>query len=399
MVAVLSAVLGLCLSAFCAYSFISVWAAFKWKRSRPTVIEAWQPGVTILKPVRGIESPHTYDNFASFCNQDYPADKIQIIFGCQDPLDPVIEIVRRLQRDFPDRKIDLICSGSLPGAGSNLKVRNLIAMLPVAEFEHLVLCDSDMRVDREYIRRIVAPFRHQSTGEVATSNAKQVGLVTCPYRGALPQSLSAILEGLGIGADFIPGTLTSRALEGVGFAFGSTIVIPRTVLAQIGGFERILDELADDFRLGEAVRKAGYEVILSDYVVDDVLGAERLKPMWDRRLRWAKTVRSCRPGGYAGMFITYGIPLALLLFGLAGGSRLAGLALIGTTGVRLACAWIVATLCTQDRLVTRFLLLLPLSDIFSFALYVASYGSNRIVWRGDTFYLQKGGKMVRAEDH
>jgi ceramide glucosyltransferase len=223
-----------------------------------------------------------------------------------------------------------------------------------------------------------------------------VGLVTCPYRGYSPESLPAILEGLGIGAEFIPSSMVSRALEGVGFAFGSTIAISKSTLAEIGGFEAILPELADDFRMGEAVRKAGYEVVLSDYVVDDVLGPEQFKPMWGRRLRWARTVRSCRPGGYAGMFVTFGTAIGLA-FCIASTSNKVGVCvLLGTVLFRLLSAAVISGI-TGDKLVRRHLWALPISDLLSFALYAASYMGSTIVWRGETFRLLPGGKMVRLE--
>jgi len=397
---IIRVLIGLCLAAFVAYSGISVWAAFRWRQSRRETDPDWTPGVTILKPVRGVESAHTYDNFASFCCQDYPLDKLQIVFGCLDPADPVIAVIEQLQRDFPEVQIDLVCAGKRGIIGPNLKVCNLLSMLPVAKYELLALCDSDMRVEKDYIRRIGAPFGLQDSAQATAQDAMTlpVGLVTCPYRGFLPESPAAVMEALGIGADFIPGALTSRALEGVGFAFGSTIVIPRTVLGQIGGFETILTELADDFRMGEAVRKLGFEVVLSDYVVNDVLGPERFRPMWDRRLRWAKTVRSCRPGGYVGLFVTYGIPIALL-FALLMGRSPAGLAaLAGILAVRLGSAALIAAACTRDPLVLKYLPLLPISDILSFTLYLCSFCGNTIVWRGDTFRLSKGGKMVRLSE-
>ncbi len=420
--------LGLSLGAWFAYTLIAVWAARQWAASRPSLDPNWTPGVTILKPVRGVDA-EAYANFASFCALDYPLDRLQIVFGALDPADPALEMARELASDYPECNIDVVEAGPESLRGHNLKVCNLLAMLPFARHDLLVLCDSDMRVQPDYLRRIVAPFQQNSehagvgrwalgvrevplqrqpeagTGPVPpnaqrlTPNADlPVGLVTCPYRGFRPQSLPALLEALGIGADFIPSAFVSRALEGVSFAFGSTIVLPKSVLAELGGFETLLDELADDFRLGDGVRRAGHRVVLSDYVVDDVLGRVPFGSMWARRLRWARTVRSCRPAGYAGAGITYGTALALLFALTMGTNPIGWVALIGVVMLRCASAVLIAVTCTGDTNLIRYWPLLPLSDLCSFALYVASYCGNGIVWRGEHFRLLPGGRLARYKD-
>lgn len=403
----LRVLLGLCLAAFCAYAGLAVWAARRWHRARRPLDPEWTPPVTLLKPVRGVDA-EAYENFASFCRLDYPADRYQLLFAALDPADPALELARRLQAEFPQVDIGIVDGSRSPLRGHNLKVRNLAAMLPAAKYDLLVLCDSDMRVQPDYLRRVVAPFApHPPTPSPAAQRGHRerglggegkVGLVTCPYRGHRAQSFAAVLEALGIGADFIPSALVSRALEGVSFAFGSTIALPRAVLAEIGGFEALADELADDFRLGNGAHKAGYAVILSDYVVDDVLGRERFRAMWARRLRWARTVRSCRPAGYAGSGITHGTALALLFLGVTGFAPL-GWAAFGTIlAVRLTTALLITLRYTGDPNIARTLPLLPLSDLLSFALYVTSYCGSHISWRGERFRLLPGGRMVRLQE-
>lgn len=204
-----------------------------------------------------------------------------------------------------------------------------------------------------------------------------------------------MLEALSIGADFIPSTMVSRALEGVGFALGSTIALPRQVLEQLGGFEALADELADDFFLGNGTRKLGYEVVLSDYVVDDVMGKEKFGAMWARRLRWARTLRACRPAGYAGSFVMHGTTLALVLLA-ATGFRLVGWTALGITLVTrlLTPLWITRRY-TQDSNIARFWPFLPISDVLNTTIFVLSFCGNRIVWRGQHFRLLPGGKIIR----
>ncbi len=411
------------LAAYFFYAVLTVVAARDWNRSRRPVNPDWTPAVTILKPVSGAD-PEAYLNFASFCNLDYPPDKVQIIFGALDADDPAFALAHKIQTDFPAVNITLVTPAQ-PPQGHNLKVCNLIAMLPAARHDLLVLCDSDMRVTPDYLRRIVAPFEEnqelgvgcrvseEDTAEYAAqkpeiqnpkSNADRyptpdtrhpLGLVTCPYRGKNPRSFASGLEALGIGADFMPSVMASRLLEGVSFAFGSTIALPRAVLEELGGFEALTDQLADDFRLGNGAANAGYKVILSDYVVDDLLGAETFGAMASRRLRWAKTTRSCRPAGYAGSIITYGLPFALLFLCVSRFSAFGWLAFGLTLALRfLVTAWIAARY-TRDYAALRSLPLLPLSDFFSFGLFLASFCGNKLVWRGETFRLLSGGRIEK----
>ena len=398
------------LAAYTAYALLTVFAARNWRRSRRPLDPNWTPAVTILKPVHGAD-PEAYENFASFCRLDYPADKVQIVFGALDRSDPALTLACRLKDDFPRAHIAVVFPQGPPPQGHNRKVCNLLAMLPAARHDLLVLCDSDMRVEPDYLRRIVAPFqpektenRKQKTEENAGAtqpkiqNPKsKIGLVTCPYRGKNPQSFAAALEALGIGAEFMPSVMASRLLEGVSFAFGSTIALPRAVLEELGGFEELTDQLADDFRLGNGAAAAGYKVVLSDYVVDDLLGAESFRAMKARRLRWARTTRSCRPAGYAGSIVTHGLPFALLFLLVSRFAPVGWAALAFVLALRfLTTAWIAARY-TKDGAALRCLPLLPVSDLFSFGLFVASFCGNGLLWRGEHFRLLPGGRIVRLD--
>ena len=378
----------------CAYIFyagMTVWAALKWKRAKSPIDPNWTPGVTILKPVKGVDAD-AYANFISYCKQDYPPEKLQILFGALDANDPALEYANQLKLDFPHLDIGVHTAPPDSPPGMNRKVCNLLHLLPLAKHEYLVLSDSDMRVEPDYLRRILAPFDPENQAKNPL-DSKQCGLVTCPYRGVEARSLAAKLESLGIGSDFIPCVLTSRALEDVSFALGSTIVIPKRILAEIGGFEPLLDQLADDFRLGNAVSKAGYKVILSDYVIEDVIGDEKFQSMWSRRLRWAKTLRVCRPAGYAGAFITHGFALSLLFLLLMGFQAPGWAALLSVLIVRVSTSLCISLFCTTDLNVLRFLVLLPVSDLLNFSLYICSYFGDSIVWRGEKFQLLSDGSL------
>ena len=389
--ALLRAAFGLSLCGYLFYAGMTVWAALKWKRVKPRIDPKWTPGVTILKPVKGVDAD-AYANFVSYCKQDYPQEKLQILFGALEADDPALEYANQLIHDFPNLDIGVHIAPPDSPSGMNRKVCNLLHLLPLAKHEYLVLSDSDMRVESDYLRRILAPFAPENQVENPL-DSQQCGLVTCPYRAEEARSLAAKLESLGIGSDFIPSVLTSRALEGVSFALGSTIVIPKKILAEIGGFEPLLDQLADDFRLGNAVSKVGYKVILSDYVIEDVIGDEKFQPMWSRRLRWAKTLRVCRPAGYGGAFITHGFALSLLFLVSMGFQAPGWAALLLILIIRVSTSLFISLSCTKDPNVLRFLALLPVSDLLNFSLYVCSYFGNSIVWRGEKFQLSKDGSL------
>src|ERR1700730_5753408 len=284
------------------YYLICLWSAFVFLRehgvgwalspaSRPL------PPVSILKPLKGTD-PDIYESFRGHCLQDYP--EYEIVFGVSDPEDPAVASVQQLQREFPDRRIQLVvCSNKL---GANVKVSNLEQMLPAAHYQHLLVNDSDIHVENDYLRRVVAPLADL-----------QVGMVTCLYRGVAASTLGSQLESLGISTDFCAGVLVARQLEGgLRFGLGSTLAFRRTELERIGGFRSIVDYLADDYELGRRIAGLGLQVLLSDVVVETHLPAYALDGFFAHQLRWARGVRDSRAGGYIGLASTYGLMWALL---------------------------------------------------------------------------------------
>jgi ceramide glucosyltransferase len=376
--------LGLCLPSYWSYATLTLVCARAWKRD-PTHKQSTPPDrlcpVTILKPLRGTD-PDQIENFRSFCRIEYP--RFQIVFGALDSEDPALEVARQLQNEFPE--VDIAISVGGEAFGYNRKVCNLHQMMQLAKYDLLAVCDSDMRVDPEYLRRVTDPFTEP-----------EVGLVTCPYRGHLAHGLASKLEALGIGADFIPSTFVAYYLWRVRFAFGSTIVVRRSVLEEMGGFAPLANELADDYLLADGARKNGHKVVLSDYVVDDVLGEESFAEMWGRRLRWAKTSRAMQPGPYVGAFITHGFVLSIL-FLIASGFTSYGWGGVGATlAVRAGVSSFISRAYTEDENLPRYLTLLPLSDLVSFALYVGSFFGRHIIWRGERFRLRRGGRLELEE--
>ena len=337
------------------------------------------PPVSILKPLKGVD-PQIWDSFCSHCEQDYP--EFQIIFGVSDPDDPAIEAVRRLQARYPKRQIELIeCQRIL---GTNVKVSNLVQMLPAARHEILLVNDSDIRVPKDYLPRVIAPLRDDS-----------VGLVTCLYRGIAGRSLGSYLEALGISMDFVPGVLSARIVErGIHFALGSTMVFRRSDLDAIGGFEILLDYLADDYELGRRISARGKTVELSDVTVDTFLPAYSFRQFVDHQLRWARTVRDARRWGYLGIALTFGLPWSIATLLAARGAPWAW-ALGAITFVARVTIGLTASLAVlSDRQPLKNIFLLPVRDLVAPLVWAASFAGHQIHWRGDVFYL-KDGRLTR----
>lgn len=327
------------------------------------------PAVTILKPLHGAE-PDLYLRLAGFCRQDYPSP-VQIVFGVADPADPAIAVVRRLIADFPDR--DLILAIDARRHGANAKVSNLINMLGAARHDILALSDSDIAVDPDYLRQVVGSLERPG-----------VGLVTCLYRGTAGSGRWSHLSAMAIDYHFLPNVLVGLRLNMATPCFGSTIAMRKATLQAVGGFEAIADRLADDYALGALVRGAGLAVAIPRYAVTHVCAERTAGELIRHELRWARTIRSLDPLGFAGLAITHAVPLALLglLFG-----GLTPVALIVV--VALTCRFVLAAeLDSAFALGGARLWLLPLRDLISFAIFLASYFGRDIEWRGRRYGMR-----------
>ena|SRR6266849_5487877 len=344
---------------------------------RPT---QFLPPVSILKPLKGTD-PGIYECFRSHCLQDYP--EYEIIFGVSNANDPAAASVRQLQNEFPRRDIRLVvCSEAL---GANAKVSNLAQMLPVARYQHLIVNDSDIRVEPGYLREVIAPLANET-----------VGMVTCLYRGEAAGTLGSRLESLGIATDFCPGVLAARQLEGgIRFGLGSTLAFRRADLERIGGFESLVDYLADDYELGRRIAEIGLSAKLSHVVVATHLPAYNLREFFAHQLRWARGVRDSRAGGYFGLVLTFGLFWSCLAVVAARGAGWAWLLLASTFVLRLAVALVVGGEVLQDRRLATNLWLLPIRDLIAVGVWIASFGGHTVNWRGQEFHLQDG-KLSRT---
>ncbi len=350
------------------------WAALRFARC-PLPASMEQPPVSILKPLHGAE-PSLYENLRSFVEQDYPT--LQIVLGVNNPEDSAIADARALIRDFPRHDIALIVDRHI--RGSNQKVSNLENMLPAARHDILLLADSDMQVDLRYLAAVTAALLDSHTGAV-----------TCLYKGRSAGGLWSDLGALQINFSFLPNALLADALGIGGGCFGATVALRRATLERIGGFAPLRNELADDRRIGDAVRAQGLAVVLSPYLVKAQVYEPSFLALWRHELRWARTVKGLAPVGFAGTFVTH--PLALALLAAAGsGFRLAPAIFLGITCMlRWATAGVIARRlgCSSKKL-----WLLPLRDALSFTVFVASFFGRRVLWRDQSFDVDPSGRMT-----
>ena len=358
------------------YFVLCIWAAKRFRREADVAARGkFTPPVSILKSLKGLD-PHMYAAFRSHCLLEYP--EYEVLFGVSDLGDPAVSLVEKLREEFPRKNLQVVhCPEVL---GLNGKVSNLVQMLPHARFEHVLINDSDILVERDYLSRVMAPFADP-----------KIGMVTTLYRGLAGQTLGSKLEALGLSTDFAGGVLIARAMEGgIRFGLGATIATTKTVLSQIGGLEPLVDYLGDDYELGARAAAAGHKVELADAVPETALPDYSFRDFWAHQMRWARNIKDRRPAQYVGLIVTFGMIWAALAVLLNPFAWWTWLALVVTAATRLASAVVLGRGVLNDRRVVRDLWLLPLRDLVALLIWMASYAGNKVEWRGLQFKLRNG---------
>ncbi len=358
-------------------------ASVKFRRRPPVAArETPWPHVSLLKPLHGLE-PDLEANLESFFRQDYP--HYEIIFGCRYDSDPALDVVRAVRRRHPQVAVKIVLSGE-PDRPS-AKICSLQKMAAVATADYLVVSDSDVRVTPDYVRQVIAPLLQPA-----------VGLVTCVYRGVPSGGFWSRLEALGMSVEMTAGVVVADMLEGLKFALGPTMAIRRDVLEEIGGFTVLADYHSDDFVLGQLVCETGKEVVLSHYIVDHLAPHQSFVDSFQRQVRWMKSTRFSRPKGHVGSGLTFAMPFGLLalLAGAAMHDPQLGLALFLYAFLnRMVEALLAGWGVVRDPLALRFFWLYPARDLLGFFVWCASFFSTTILWRGERYQLQAGGRIVR----
>ncbi len=340
------------------------------------------PPVSVLKPVHGLD-PDAYENFASFCRQDY--EKFEILFAVSDADDPAVPVIQRVIADFPERKVRLLIGDAFPGM--NNKVAKLCRLAREARYDVFVISDSDVRVGPRYLAAVSAAFRDP-----------RVGGVTSMYCGLADRQFSAELEAIGITSDFMSGVLVARKLEGIKFMLGATMATTRERLMEIGGFESLADLFADDYELGNRIARNGWRIELLPEPVSTICPAQTFRSYLAHQLRWARAARLSRPGGYAGLLFTFGLPWSLVAAAVAPSGGAAAGYLVAYLVLRVLMAWTVGVWGLKDSLLGKRLWLLPLRDAIAFVVWMASFASNRIRWRGAEFRV-RNNRLIPARSN
>jgi len=358
-----------------AYYVAATFAAWRFfRRERKNNLRSYTPPVSILKPVRGVDFA-SYENYSSFCRLNYP--DYEILFAVNDAADPAVPLIHRLIAEFPGRTIRLLVGAE--DLGANRKVNKLARLSHEAQHEILALTDGDVRVGPNYLREVVAPFVYESAGAV-----------TSFYRSVAEHNLGAELEAIGASSDFFAGVLMADLTEGVNFALGASIVTTKRWLSKIGGFESIAGMLADDYELGLRIAEAGGRVLLSREPVWTMYPAQTARSFWNHQLRWARTVRLCRPLSYFGLIFTLGLPWTLLAALVAPAKWISAAYVLAYLVLRYVMAWTVGVWGVGDDVLRQKLWLVPLRDAIYSAVWIASFASNRITWGGQEYTMRKG---------
>jgi ceramide glucosyltransferase len=352
----------------------STWQFFRRTAGRDGANFSFTPPVSILKPIRGLD-PDAYENFVSFCRQDYPDYELLFCVGDED--DPVLPLLRKLEHDFPERRIRVLFGSG--GKGSNDKVVKLAQLVNEARYEVVVISDSDVRARPDYLRTVVAPL----------ADAK-VGAVTCFYVPIEEKTFTESLQTIGMFSDFYAGILVARQLDGVKFALGPTIATTRARLAGFGGYEALQFRPADDLLVGRLIQEQGYKVELLPYTILTVADYQSLRDLLHKRLRWVVVMRHMRPWGHLGLFLTQGLPWSLAAIAIQPSMGAA----LGYGGaylfLRSAMTWMVGSWGLKQGGLWKKLGLIPVWDAVAFSIWLISFMRNSIRWRDGEYYIRDG---------
>lgn len=366
--------LSICPFLYLLIALYSAWDFFRISRHWSPTSDFTPPPVSILKPVRGVD-PDAYENFASFCRQDYPVYEILFCVGTDD--DQAIAIIERLKRNFPEVEIRLLFGPRRPAV--NDKVAKLERLVAEASYEHLAISDADVRVRRDYLRMVIAPLADS-----------KVGGVTCFYGSIQDDTFADHLQTVAMFSDFYAGIIVARQLDGVKFALGQTIVTTRSLIAGFGGYQQLENRPGDDLLVGRGIAAQGYKVELLPYAVGTVSDYKSIRELLYKRLRWIVVMRHMRPWGHLGLLFTQALPWSIAAIAIHP-TLWSAFAYFGAYwALRLATTWTIGVWGLGRRGLLKQAALIPVWDTVAFLLWVASFLRNSVRWRGGDYYIRDG---------
>jgi len=361
-----------------AYYAVAIVCALACFRRPAREVSGFSPPVSVLKPVRGL-SRETHRNLASFCRQQYP--QYELLFCVDHARDPAVPLIRGLMAEFPDLPIRLWLEA--PAAGTNNKVVKLCRLAGEASYDLLVASDDDIRVQPDYLRRVVAPFADP-----------RVGAVTCLYRGLTESSFWSQLEDAALTSNFLPGALLAWTF-GLRFALGATMAVRRQALDEIGGFASLADAAADDHALGHRLAARGFRVELARALVETECRSRSLAEYWRHLLRWAVVTRESQPLGHLGFLFAQGLPWTIAVVALAPWRISAG-CVAAYLALRFGVAFTVGVWGLGDPVLRRKWWLALAADALGFAVWLASLAARRVVWQGSAYEVRRG-RLIPVE--
>jgi ceramide glucosyltransferase len=364
------------------YYLIAIYSSWRYfNQPLQTPDPDFHPPVSNLKPIRGLD-PEAYENLASFCRQDYP--DYEIVFCIDSDDEAVISVIDRLKTSFPERRIRVLYGSGR--VATNDKVAKLARLVDEAAHEVVVISDSDVRVQPDYLRQVTAPLRDP-----------KIGAVTCFYTPTAINTFTDHLQTAGMTSDFYAGVLVAWQLDGIKFALGTTIATTRAKLAGFGGYASIENQPADDLLVGRLIAEQGYEVVLLPYVIETVPDYHSMRALILKRLRWLVVMRHVRPSGHLGLLLTQGLPWSIAAV-LVHPSAAVALTYLGTyCCLRVAMTWMIGIHGLKQPRFWKQMPLIPLWDALAFLIWLASFLRKSIRWRGADYYIREG-KLVPVKD-
>jgi ceramide glucosyltransferase len=367
-------VVALCPLAYYVIAIYSAWRFFAFSPRYGGPESEFTPAVSVLKPIRGLD-PDSYENFATLCRQDYP--EYEILFCVGDHDDPVLPVIEKIARDFPERRIRVLFGSS--HNASNDKVAKLVRLVGEASYEYLVISDSDVRVQPDYLRSLVAPLADP-----------KVGAATCFYVPVEEKTFADRLQTVGMLSDFYAGILVARELDGVKFALGPTIATTRTRLSEFGGYSAIENRPADDLLVGRLIAEQGHEVALLPYRIETVVDYHSMRELLQKRLRWIVVMRHMRPWGHFGLLLTQGLPWSVAAVAVHPSAAVALGYLASYVSLRVAMTWVIGAWGLKQRGLWRKMWMIGLWDAVAFVIWLASFSRNSIRWRDAEYRIRDG---------
>ncbi len=366
------------------YYLIAIYSTLRFARqgsAARTDDAQFTPPVSILKPVKGSDL-HAYENFASFCRQDYPS--YELLFCVDEHDHAVVALIDRLKREFPEKPIRVLLGSGRDA--SNDKAAKLARLVNEAEHEVLVISDSDVRARTDYLKTVVRPLMDP-----------EVGAVTLPYVAVEERTFAEALHSVGMWSDFYAGLFVARQLDGVKFALGPTIATTRSQLARFGGYEAIENRPGDDLLVGRLIAEQGYKVELLSYTIETVSDFGSLRELFQKRLRWIVVMRHIRPWGHFGLLWTQGLPWAVAAALVSLSWPITAAYLGFYLLLRTLLMGSVARMVLRQKPHPVKFALIPVWDALAFVIWLVSFGRRRVHWRGSEYYIRNGQLVPRAE--